>query len=425
MLDKSVSDAYYRILQEELLPATGCTEPIAIAYCAATARQVLDALPTRVEIAVSGNILKNVKSVVVPNTDGRKGIAAAAAAGIVAGNERRQLQVIAEITPEQLHDLDAFLNNTPIVIRCSDSGLVFDIDITVFSDAHAARVRIANHHTNIVCIERDGVQQKANAIAEATEETLCDKSVLNVRDIVEFADTADLTPVIDLLRRQIAYNSAIAEAGIHGNYGANVGRVLLQDFGTDIRNEARAYAAAGSDARMSGCDMPVVILSGSGNQGITASVPVIRYAKHLGASEEALFRALVVSDLVTIHQKTGIGRLSAFCGAVCAGCGAGAGIAYLCGGGYDAIAHTVVNALAIISGIVCDGAKPSCAAKIATAVEAGILGYHMYRNDQQFYGGDGIVVKGVDNTIRNVGRLAKCGMRSTDEEIIKIMLEEK
>ncbi len=423
MLDKSITDAYYTILQEELLPATGCTEPIAIAYCAATARQVLDALPTRVEIAVSGNILKNVKSVVVPNTDGRKGIAAAAAAGIVAGNARRQLQVIAEITPEQLRDLDAFLNDTPIAIRCSDSELIFDIDMTVFSDAHSARVRIANHHTNIVRIERDGTQQIAQDVAEAAEENLCDKSPLNVRDIVEFADTADLAPVIDLLRRQITYNSAIAEAGIHGNYGANVGRVLFQDFGSDIRNEARAYAAAGSDARMSGCDMPVVILSGSGNQGITASVPVIRYAKHLGVSEDALFRALIVSDLVTIHQKTGIGRLSAFCGAVCAGCGAGAGIAYLYGGGYDAVAHTVVNALAIISGIVCDGAKPSCAAKIATAVEAGILGYHMYQNGQQFYGGDGIVVKGVDNTIKNVGRLAKCGMRATDEEIIKIMLE--
>ena len=248
-----------------------------------------------------------------------------------------------------------------------------------------------------------------------------DYSLLTVEGIVDFSDTADLSDVRELLDRQIAYNTAISQEGLRGSYGANIGKVLLKEYGTDVKNRAKAAAAAGSDARMNGCEMPVVILSGSGNQGITASLPVIEYAKEWNCSEEKLYRALLVSDLITLHQKTGIGRLSAYCGAVSAGAGAGAGIADLAGGGFEEIAHTLVNAIAITSGIICDGAKASCAAKIAASVDAGILGWNMYRNGQQFYGGDGVVSKGVENTIRNIGRLGKDGMRETDKEIIRIM----
>lgn len=423
MLSESTQNAYIAILQEELVPATGCTEPVSVAYAAAVARKTLGALPERVSLTVSGNILKNVKSVIVPNTGGLKGIRTAAAAGIVAGDPDAGLQVLARVDDAGRGRIADYLKITPIDVACADTLLTFDLTVTVRKDGHSASVRIVNNHQNIVLLERDGEVLLDKAVGESAEDGLTDKSVLNVRDIVEFADTAELSRVTPMLDRQIAFNSAIAEEGLRHPYGACVGRVLLSDFGEGIQNEAKAYAAAGSDARMGGCEMPVVILSGSGNQGMTASLPVIRYALRAGADRELLLRALLVSDLVTIHQKTGIGRLSAFCGAVSAGCGAGAGIAYLSGGGYEAVAHTVVNALAIVSGMVCDGAKPSCAGKIAAAVEAGILGFHMYLHDQEFKSGDGIVTKGVDNTIENVGRLAREGMRETDQEILRIMLK--
>lgn len=417
-------NAYVQILHEELVPAMGCTEPIAIAYCAARARDALGAEPDRIEIEVSGNILKNVKSVVVPNTGGLKGIAAAASAGVIAGDAGRRLEVIAEVSAKQREQIKSYLMCTPILIRCAESGLILDINMTVFRGLRHAKIRIANNHTNIVYIEKDGRVIYQAPVTQSPEENLTDKSVLNVREIVEFASIVHIDDVRAALRRQINLNMAIAEEGIKGDYGANVGSVLLSDFGEDVKNRAKAMAAAGSDARMSGCELPVVILSGSGNQGITASVPVVIYARELRSDEDKLYRALIVSNLVTVHQKSGIGRLSAFCGAVSAGCGAGAGIAYLNGGDYEVIAHTIVNALAIVSGIVCDGAKPSCAAKIASAVEAGLLGYHMYLNNQQFRSGDGIVTKGVDNTIANVGCMARDGMRETDREILRIMTSE-
>lgn len=423
-LRDGIYNAYVQILLEELVPAMGCTEPIAIAYCAAKARDVLGEAPDRIEIEVSGNILKNVKGVVVPNTGGLKGIAAAAGAGVIAGDAGRRLEVIAEVSAKQREKIKAYLRITPIFISCADSGLILDINMTVSRGSRRARVRIANNHTNIVYIEKDGHVLFQAPVTRSPEENLTDKSVLNVREIVEFANIAHIDDVEAALRRQISLNMAIAEEGIRGDYGANVGSVLLSDFGGDVKNRAKAMAAAGSDARMSGCELPVVILSGSGNQGITASVPVVIYARELKVDEEKLYRALIVSNLVTVHQKSGIGRLSAFCGAVSAGCGAGAGIAYLKGGDYEVIAHTIVNALAIVSGIVCDGAKPSCAAKIASAVEAGLLGYHMYLNNQQFRSGDGIVAKGVDNTIANVGCMARDGMRETDREILRIMTKE-
>ena len=422
MLTQETRDAYCALLHRELIPATGCTEPIAIAYAAAVMRETLGELPDRLRVAVSGNIIKNAKSVVVPGTGGKKGIAAAAAAGVVAGKSAKLLEVIDEITDEEREQLSTFLAKTPITVECVEDGLTLDIRITGESGAHTAFVRIAGAHTNVVRVERNGEVLLDVPTAQAGQESES-SAALNTADIVAFADTVDLDLVRAPLERQLANNLAIAEYGLSQGCGANIGRVLLCDAEGDLVARARAYAAAGSDARMSGAELPVVIVSGSGNQGITASVPVAVWAKARGFSEEALLRALIVSDLVTIHQKTGIGRLSAFCGAVCAGCGAGAGIAYLEGMGYDGVAHTVVNALAIISGMVCDGAKASCAAKIAVAVDAGILGYRMYTQKQEFLSGDGIVVKGVDNTIRNIGRLAKDGMRETETEILSMMLE--
>ena len=422
MLTSETIDAYCQILENELVPATGCTEPIAIAYAAAVMRDTLGGSPERMRVAVSGNILKNAKSVVVPGTGGRKGIAAAAAAGVVAGDAARLLEVIDSVSPEQREELGAFLKRTPISIECVEGGLALDIRITGECGADSAFVRIVSAHTNIVRVERNGIALLDEPVTDAEHESDA-PGVLNTADIVAFADTVELSRVEQPLRRQLALNFAAARRGFAGDCGANIGCVLLGDGDGDLITRARAWAAAGSDARMSGVELPVVIVSGSGNQGITASVPVAIWAEAKGYSEERLLRALIVSDLVTIHQKTGIGRLSAFCGAVCAGCGAGAGIAYLEGGGYDAVAHTLVNALAVISGMVCDGAKASCAAKIATAVEAGILGYRMYTQHQEFFSGDGIVVKGVDNTIRNIGRLAKNGMRETETEILNMMLE--
>lgn len=416
--------AYVQTLKEELVPAMGCTEPIALAYGAARAREVLGEMPDRVVVGASGSIIKNVKSVIVPNTDHLKGIPAAAAAGIVAGDADKELEVIASVSSEQTAQMKEFMEQVPITVEHIDNGITFDIVITLYKGVSYARVRIANYHTNIVLVEKNGEVLEKKPVAGESEDGLTDRSLLNMRDILDFARTVDIEDVREVLERQIDYNWAIAEEGIRGNYGANIGSVLLDMEGESVRVRAKAMAAAGSDARMNGCELPVIINSGSGNQGITASVPVIVYAKDMKVSHETLLRALTLSNLTAIHQKTAIGRLSAYCGAVSAGAGAGAGIAYLHGGDYKEIVHTVVNALAIVSGIVCDGAKASCAAKIASAVDAGILGYQMYIRGQQFYGGDGIVTKGVEETLKNVGRLGKEGMKATNEEIIRIMIGE-
>jgi len=416
--------AYVQTLKEELVPAMGCTEPIALAYGAARARVVLGEMPDRVVVGASGSIIKNVKSVIVPNTDHLKGIPAAAAAGIVAGDADKELEVIASVSSEQTAQMKEFMEQVPITVEHIDNGITFDIVITLYKGVSYARVRIANYHTNIVLVEKNGEILEKKPVAGESEDGLTDRSLLNMKDILDFARTVDIEDVREVLEHQIDYNWAIAEEGIRGNYGANIGSVLLDMEGESVRVRAKAMAAAGSDARMNGCELPVIINSGSGNQGITASVPVIVYAKDMKVSHETLLRALTLSNLTAIHQKTAIGRLSAYCGAVSAGAGAGAGIAYLHGGDYKEIVHTVVNALAIVSGIVCDGAKASCAAKIASAVDAGILGYQMYIRGQQFYGGDGIVTKGVEETLKNVGRLGKEGMKATNEEIIRIMIGE-
>ncbi len=416
---------YLNILEEELRPAMGCTEPIALAYAGAKARQMLGVLPSKILVKVSGNIIKNVKSVVVPNTGGRHGIAAAVCAGVVAGDAEKELQVISCITEENREALGEYMSSVELQIVPADSELVFDIDLAIFDDAgNSVRVRIVNHHTNIVHLSKNGQILLDLPVEESSEDHLTDKSCLTIEKIVEFVDCLDVEDIRRTVGTQIAYNMDIAREGIANSWGANIGSVILRRQGNMVDRRAAAYAAAGSDARMSGCEKPVIILSGSGNQGITASVPVAIYAEELGKTEEELLKAVTLSDLVTIHQKTGIGRLSAYCGAISAGCGAGAGIAYLQGGRFEAVAHTVVNAIAILSGTICDGAKPSCAAKIAAAVEAGILGFHMYLENQQFYGGDGIVTKGVDKTVTNIGRLAREGMRETDRTILEIMLSD-
>lgn len=421
-MKQEILSAYVAILQEELVLATGCTEPIAIAYAAAKLREVLGAVPERVEAEVSGNILKNVKSVVVPNTGGLKGIRPAIAAGIVAGRPEAELQVISEVSEEQQGAIKTYSRETPITVACmDDTPCMLDIRLTGRAGADSAVVRIANHHTNVIHIEKDGEVLLDHPLVASAEDNLQDKSVLNLAEILEFADTVPIKEIEPLVMRQIECNTAIAAEGLTGDWGAAVGCTLLEGS-QDIRTEARAWAAAGSDARMSGCEMPVVIVSGSGNQGITASVPVVRYANHFGYDHDRLIRAVAVSDLVTIHQKTGIGRLSAFCGAVSAGIGAAAGIAYLRGEPYEIIAETVTTAMGMISGTVCDGAKPSCASKIAAAVEAGLLSYAMAQKGRRFRGGDGIVTRGVEGTIRNIGILAREGMRETDKVILQIML---
>ena len=423
MLTKERESAFVSILREELVDATGCTEPIAIAYAAARMRQILGVLPQKVFIEVSGNIIKNVKSVVVPNTGGLKGIQAAAAAGIVAGEADRQLLVISQIPENRQPEILQYLQSAQMDVECMETTRLLDIRLTGWAEGHRALVHIANNHSNIVREELDDAVLLDKPFSDSPEDNLTDKSILNVADILEFANTVDTAQVAELLDHQIECNTAIAREGLEHSWGANIGSTLLSDYPNDIKVEAKAWAAAGSDARMSGCEKPVVILSGSGNQGITASVPVIRYAAHLGVSREKLYRALLVSDLITIHQKVGIGRLSAYCGAISAGVGAGAGIAYLLDGSYSALAHTIVNAVAILSGTICDGAKPSCAAKIAASVDAGILGYHMYRNNNEFKRGDGIVAANVENTIANVGILAKEGMQETDRTILRIMVD--
>ncbi len=417
-------NAYMNILKEELIPAMGCTEPIAIAYAAAVATKTLKEIPLKVVVEVSGNIIKNVKSVVVPNTGGLRGIEAATAAGIIAGNPDKELEVISQVSKEHILEMKEFLSKVSCEVKLAKTPYIFDIMVTVSGEKSKAYVRIVDYHTNIVRIEKDDEVLMSKEIEAKKVSHLTDKSLLNVEDIITFANTVNTDDVKEILDRQIQYNTAIAEEGLRGNYGANIGTVLLKTYGSDdVKVRAKAKAAAGSDARMNGCELPVIINSGSGNQGITASVPVIEYAKELGVTDDRMYRSLVVSNLITIHLKTGIGRLSAYCGAVSAGCGSGAAIAYLYGGGLDEVAHTVVNALAIASGIICDGAKASCAAKISAAVDVGILGYHMYKEGQEFVDGDGIVKKGVENTILNIGKLARDGMGETDKEIIRIMIE--
>ena len=422
-ITKEIYQAYCDILKEELRLAMGCTEPIAIAYSAAIARNYMDNEPTAITIHLSGNIIKNTKSVVVPATGGMHGIPAAVVAGTIANRPELVLEVLSVLSEEDVPKMHKLMESCPIEVKELDTTHIFEIVIVMKNDAEEVRVRLLDRHTNLVYVEKNGQLLLRNEQEETDGGIKTDRTLLSVENIVAFADEVNLDDVRDLLERQIECNMAIANEGIKNEYGACIGRIIYKDGNCSLSEKARAFAAAGSDARMNGCEMPVCIISGSGNQGMTASIPVVIYAEALEKSHDELLRALLVSDLITTHLKTGIGCLSAYCGAISAGCGCGAGIAYLNGGKLKEIAHTIVNALAVLSGTICDGAKSSCAAKIAMAVESGILGFEMYQNGHQFYGGDGIVSKGVENTIANVGRLAQNGMSGTDKEIIRIMLQ--
>ncbi len=420
-MDQKTYQQYCEILQAELIPAMGCTEPIAIALTAAHAKKYMEEPITSVEVCASGNIIKNVKSVIVPHTGGLRGIETAAAAGIVAGNADKELEVLSAIDEDDIQKISKFVSETKIVVTKSTSEYLLDIGVTLHSNHHVVYARSAQYHTGLCLIQVDDQIIFEKPISKNTSSL--DHSILNIEGIIDFAEHCNIEDIQEILDRQISYNMAIAQEGISGKYGAAIGRTLLMAYGDSVHNRAKAYAAAGSDARMNGCELPVVINSGSGNQGITTSVPVIIYAKELKVSKEKLYRALLVANLTSIHLKTGIGCLSAYCGATSAGCGAGAGIMYLHGGKLNEISHTIANALAINSGVVCDGAKASCAAKIASGVESGLLGMQMYMHGKEFYRGDGIIGKSVEDTIKNVGQLAHDGMAETDKEIIKIMLE--
>lgn len=418
--EDSLYSIYVQILKEELVMAMGCTEPIAISYACAKATQVLDHLPDRIVVKASGSIIKNVKSVIAPHTNGLKGIEVAAAAGALYGDADAKLEVLSRATREQIEELPEYVQNTNITVQHIEQGHVFDLEIHVYYEQEHASVRIVDTHTNIVQIEKNWqviFEDKTTSL-----ELKADHSALIMKQIWDFSQTVDIDDVKEILDRQITCNMAIANEGIHNSYGANIGHVILNMDSDCVKTRAKAYAAAGSDARMNGCELPVVINSGSGNQGITCCVPVVVYAKELDCTQEQLYRALVLSNLTAIYIKTGIGTLSAFCGAVSAGAAAGAGIAYLHNGTYKEIQHTIVNALAILSGTICDGAKASCAAKIASSVDAGIMGYYMYKNKQQFYAGDGIVAHSVDETIQNIGTLGSQGMLQTNDKIIEMMI---
>lgn len=418
--EDSLYSIYVQILKEELVMAMGCTEPIAISYACAKATQVLDHLPDRIVVKASGSIIKNVKSVIVPHTNGLKGIEVAAAAGALYGDADAKLEVLSSATREQIEELPEYVQNTNITVQHIEQGHVFDLEIHAYYEQEHASVRIVDTHTNIVQIEKNWqviFEDKTTSL-----ELKADHSALIMKQIWDFSQTVDIEDVKEILDRQIACNMAIANEGIHNSYGANIGHVILNMDSDCVKTRAKAYAAAGSDARMNGCELPVVINSGSGNQGITCCVPVVVYAKELDCTQKQLYRALVLSNLTAIYIKTGIGTLSAFCGAVSSGAAAGAGIAYLHNGTYKEIQHTIVNALAILSGTICDGAKASCAAKIASSVDAGIMGYYMYKNKQQFYAGDGIVAHSVDETIQNIGTLGSQGMLQTNDKIIEMMI---
>lgn len=419
--EDNIYQIYVQILKEELVTAMGCTEPIAISYAAARARAVLGELPEKIVVKASGSIIKNVKSVVVPNTGGLRGIEAAAAAGIVCGNENKKLEVLSEIESEDIERIKGYLGQADIKVEYQETGRTFDLSVCVYKEHSQASVRITDYHTNIVQIEKNWEFIRDDLKDEKIEKA--NRDVLSMENIWEFVRCADIEDVKETLDKQIECNMKIAREGIRGNYGANIGSILLKMEGDSVQVHAKAMAAAGSDARMNGCGLPVVINSGSGNQGITCSVPVLVYGESLNCDIEKIYRALLLSNLTAIYIKAGIGTLSAYCGAVSAGAAAGAGIAYLHGGGYEEIKHTVVNALAIVSGIVCDGAKASCAAKIAASVEAGIVGYYMYLNEQEFCAGEGIVAEGIDRTIENIGILGKEGMKETNKKIIEMMIK--
>ena len=422
-MDSTLYANYLNILKHELVPALGCTEPIAIAYAAAKARQVLGEFPEQVEMHLSGNIIKNVKGVTVPNSGGLKGIDVAAVLGIVGGNADRALEVLSEVSPEDISRTRELISQK--ICSCSLVENVDNLFITaiVTSGKHSASVTIEHQHTNITKITKDGEIILDNPY-RSTEAAAIDKSLLTVKDILDFADQVRMEDIQPVINRQIKLNSAIAQEGLDNNYGAQIGKTLMHVWGKSVTTRACARAAAGSDARMGGCSMPVVINSGSGNQGMTVALPVIVFADEWEVSHEKLCRSLVVSNLIAIHQKYYIGSLSAYCGAVSAACGAGAGITYMYGGTYQQVSLTIINTLGNIGGIVCDGAKPSCAAKIATSVDAALMAFQLSIQNKSFLPGEGIIKDDIEETIKSMGYIGRVGMRATDTEILNVMIDQ-
>lgn len=424
MLSETLSQTYLSILKSELIPAMGCTEPIAIAYAAAKGRDVLNGEPDKIDVFCSGNIIKNVKGVVVPNSGGMRGVEVAAVLGALGGDASRTLEVLQSVTEKDRKMAASLLKTDYCTCRLVKDVPNLYILAVLKKEGHTARVEVQYFHTNITKIEKDGkvlFQKDPESQTGSSQEP--DKALLDVEDILHFAEEVRLEDVEDILDRQIEMNCAISEEGLKHPYGAEVGRLMLKSYGDDIKVRAVAKAAAGSDARMGGCPLPVVINSGSGNQGMAVSLPVIEYAKDLGVSKEKLCRALVVSNLVAIHQKYYIGSLSAFCGAVSAASGCGAGIAYLCGGDLADISRTIVNTIATVGGMVCDGAKASCAAKVASAVNAAVMAHCMSAENKCFQPGEGLVKSDVEKTIQSIGRVGRVGMRETDAEILNIMIK--
>lgn len=414
---------YIHALRSELITALGCTEPIAIAYAAAKAGEVLGRFPERMEIRCSGNIIKNVKSVDIPHSHGLRGVEAAAVLGVVGGKSELELEVLSTVTPEDVEKAKSLLAADFITCKLQHGVSNLYIVASVYAAGHEAHVTVINRHINISCIELDGriiyrQQEEETSLPTATDH----KDDWSIRSIIDFADTVDIDEIKDLLQSQLDKNTAIAVHGLSNAYGGQVGRILLESYGNTVRTRARAKAAAGSDARMGGCSLPVVINSGSGNQGMTVSLPVAEYAREMNVSQEKLYRSLLVSNLVSIYQKHFIGNLSAFCGAVTAAAGAGAGITYLHCGTYEQICHTIINTVANVGGIICDGAKASCAAKIASAVDAAILGHEMSMRGLYFHSGDGIVGEDIEETIRSAGYIGKVGMRDTDAVVLDVMM---
>ena len=407
------------------MPALGCTEPIAIAYAAAKARQVLGSMPEHIDIRCSGNIIKNVKGVLVPNSGGMKGVGAAAVLGVVGGNADLALEVLSSVTEEHIEETKKLLGEGFFSCQLQENVANLYIVATVNAGGHTASVTIVNRHTMIAEMTKDGqIIYQLSQYADMQKEKEQSKPwTLTMEGIVDFANTVDLAEVKPLLDSQIEMNSAIAKEGLSNVYGAQVGKTLLDCYPEDVRTRARAYAAAGSDARMGGCSLPVVINSGSGNQGMTVSLPVLQYADKWGISDEKIYRALLISNLTAIHLKHYIGSLSAFCGAVTAACAAGCAITYMAGGTFEQICNTIINTLANVGGIVCDGAKASCAAKIASAVDAAILGHQMSMLGRSFSGGDGIIQDNIEDTIKSIGYVGRVGMKETDIEILHIMMD--
>ena len=421
-MDRNIYDNYVRILESELVPALGCTEPIALAYASAKAREVLGGFPEHLSVLCSGNIIKNVKGVKVPNSNGMKGVEAAAVLGLTGGDASQALEVLETVSEEDIEKTKQLLKEGFCDCILKEGVANLYIEARAAGENGEAVVVIEEEHTNIMRIEKNGEILFEQEKQEVKEEEEPDKTLLNLADILAFADEVDIDDVRRVLERQVRYNTKIAEEGLKNPWGAQVGRVVLEEFGDDVKWRAVAKAAAGSDARMSGCSLPVIINSGSGNQGMTCSLPVIEYGREMGKTEEEIYRALCVSNLVALNQKKYIGSLSAYCGAVCAAAGAGAGITYLYGGTPEQIENTVVNAIADAGGIVCDGAKPSCAAKIATSLQAALLSHKMAMRGLTFSRGEGLVMDCPEDTIKAVGYVGRAGMKQTDVEILNLMI---